>query len=85
MKVTPSKDNYLLSEDCLLPGSAEEKRKRSRKQTRQLEREMERRERERNMELVNNFLSGKASMVWLFVLGENTPEAELEQVREVYS
>jgi hypothetical protein len=35
---------------------------------------MERQERERNMAFISNFLSGKASMVWLFVLGPDVPE-----------
>ncbi len=35
------------------------------------ERDRVRRERERNMEMVSGFLSGKATFMWLFVLGDS--------------
>ena len=49
LKVNPAQNNYIDSEDVLLPHSKEEHRKKMRKNSRQLERQMQRRERERNM------------------------------------
>lgn len=82
----PSKNNnYVESDYVVMPQLASEKQKKKRKSSRNIEREMERRERERNMALVSNFLSGKASMVWLFVLGPSIREDEIEEVKAIYS
>jgi hypothetical protein len=46
--------------------------------------ERERRERERNIEIVSGFLSGKASVIWLFILGADTNEESLQKVKQLY-
>lgn len=34
--------------------------------------------------MVSNFLSGKASVIWLFLLGKDTPQEEVDKVRHIY-
>lgn len=40
--------------------------------------------RERNMEMVSNFLSGKASVIWLFILGPEISEEQIDEVKRIY-
>lgn len=35
--------------------------------------------------MVSNFLSGKATFIWLFILGKNVKDSEMKQVKRVYS
>jgi len=37
------------------------------------------------MEMVSNFLSGKASVIWLFILGPEITPAEIAQVTSIYT
>lgn len=36
------------------------------------------------MEMVSGFLSGKATFMWLFVLGKSTSNEDLNPLREIY-
>lgn len=62
-----------------------EKKETEKVKERQIVKERERRERERNIEMVSNFLSGKASVIWLFVLGLDIDERDLKNIRAVYA
>ena len=36
------------------------------------------------MEMVSGFLSGKATFMWLFLLGDSVKDEDLAPVREIY-
>jgi hypothetical protein len=36
------------------------------------------------MDMVNGFLSGKATFMWLFILGSSVKDEDLTPVREIY-
>jgi hypothetical protein len=64
--------------------SRERKTEEEKQAERKIFKERERRERERNVEIVNEFLSGKASVIWLFILDETVPESDMRSIRKIY-
>lgn len=63
---------------------AKRKMRREKEKDLEMERERVRRERERNMEMVSGFLSGKATFMWLFILGDTNSE-DIAPLRAIYN